>query len=279
MNPNQAVWDKGDFSRIAETYRQSGADIVGRLGITPGMAVLDLGCGDGTTAIPAAKLGADVLGVDLTPKLVEAGNRRAKELGLSNCRFEEGDATNLAGLKDHSFDLVVSVFGAMFAPKPFDVAREMVRVTKPGGRIVMGNWIPGDPTLVAQLLKICTAYSPPPPPPPTKTTAAAGFVSPMRWGVEADVLERFGVAGVLAENISFIRETCTFHFPGTPEGFVDAFRRFYGPTMNAFEAAEKNGKAGDLQGELEELFRRQNKSGREDVTTIDANFLRVTVSV
>jgi SAM-dependent methyltransferase len=166
MNPNQAVWDKGDFSRIAETYRQSGADIVGRLGITPGMAVLDLGCGDGTTAIPAAKLGADVLGVDLTPKLVEAGNRRAKELGLSNCRFEEGDATNLAGLKDHSFDLVVSVFGAMFAPKPFDVAREMVRVTKPGGRIVMGNWIPGDPTLVAQLLKICTAYSPPPPPPP-----------------------------------------------------------------------------------------------------------------
>jgi len=270
MNPNQALWEKGDFTRIADSMRQGGEKLVAKLGITPGMKVLDVGCGDGTTAIPEAKLGADVTGVDLTPKLVEAGNRRAKELGLANCRFQQGDASNLQGLKDHSFDLVVSIFGAIFAPRPFDVAKELVRVTRPGGRIVMGNWIPGDPTYVSQILKISSAYSPPPP---------EGFVSPMKWGLEVDVLERFGVAGVPSENISFDRETYTFHFAGKPEGFVDAFRRFYGPTMNAFDAAEKSGKASDLQRELEELFRKHNKSGRDDMTEMDAAFLRVTVSV
>ena len=147
------------------------------------MKVLDLGCGDGTTALPEAQLGADVLGVDIASNLVEAGQRtRARERGLKNCRFQEGDACDLQGLADKSFDLVVSIFGAMFAPKPFDVAKEMVRVTKPGGRIVMGNWIPGDPTLVAQILKISSAYTPPPP---------EGFVSPMTWGVEGNVIERF----------------------------------------------------------------------------------------
>ena len=191
-----------------------------------------LGCGDGTTAIPAAKLGADVLGVDIARNLVEAGNRRAKEHGLTNCRFQEGDATNLHQLPDQAFDLVVSIFGAMFAPKPFDVAKEMVRVTRPGGRIVMGNWIPNDPTLVAQILKISSAYTPPPP---------EGFISPMTWGVESHVIERFAGAGVPAEKISFERDTFTFNFPGAPAALVDEFRKYYGPTMNAFEAAEKNG--------------------------------------
>jgi len=163
MNPNKALWEKGDFTRIAESMRESGTAVVSGLGITKGMKVLDLGCGDGTTALPEAKLGADVLGVDIARNLVEAGNRRAREQGLSNCRFQEGDATDLRELDDGRFDLVVSIFGAMFAPKPFDVAREMVRVTRPGGRIVMGNWIPNDPTLVAQLLKISSAYTPPPP--------------------------------------------------------------------------------------------------------------------
>lgn len=270
MNPNKALWEKGDFVRIAETMRESGEAIVAKLGITKGMKVLDLGCGDGTTAIPEAKLGADVTGVDIARNLVEAGNRRAKELGLSNCRMQEGDATNLQSIADHSFDLVVSIFGAMFAPKPFDVAKGMVRVTKPGGRIVMGNWIPGDPTLVAQILKISSAYSPPPP---------EGFVSPMKWGVEADVIERFGAAGVPAENISFDRDTYMFNSPGSPEAFVDTFCTFYGPTMNTVEAAEKNGKAADLRRELEDLFRKQNKSGRDDVTSIPATFLRVTVAV
>ena len=154
MNPNKALWEKGDFTRIAENMRENGEAFVKGLGITKGLKVLDLGCGDGTTALPAAKLGADVLGVDIASNLVAAGNKRAKDQGLANCKFQEGDASNLQGLRDQTFDLVVSIFGAMFAPRPFDVAKEMVRVTRPGGRIVMGNWIPNDPTLVAQILKI-----------------------------------------------------------------------------------------------------------------------------
>src|SRR5678809_1162905 len=197
-NPNKALWEKGDFTRIADTMREGGDTLVQRLGITKGMKVLDLGCGDGTTALPAARLGANVLGVDIARNLVEAGNARARAEGLTNCRFQQGDASNLEALADRSFDLVISVFGAMFAPKPFDVAREIVRVTRPGGRIVMGNWIPNDPTLVAQILKISSAYSPPPP---------DGFISPMTWGIEANVIERFGAAGVPSEKISFARDT------------------------------------------------------------------------
>ncbi|HZJ37770.1 MAG TPA: methyltransferase domain-containing protein [Chthoniobacterales bacterium] len=269
-NPNKALWEKGDFTRIAETMRESGEALVQQLGITKGLKVLDLGCGDGTTALPEAKLGAEVLGVDIARNLVEAGSRRAKEQGLTNCKFQEGDATNLQGLPDKSFDLVVSIFGAMFAPKPFDVAKEMVRVTRPGGRIVMGNWIPNDPTLVAQILKISSSYTPPPP---------EGFVSPMTWGIESNVIERFGAAGVAKENVSFKRDTFIFNFAGTPSGFLDEFRKYYGPTMNAFEAAEKNGRAADLQKELEVLFNSQNKSSRKDATSIPATFLRVTVAV
>jgi alkyl hydroperoxide reductase subunit AhpC/2-polyprenyl-3-methyl-5-hydroxy-6-metoxy-1,4-benzoquinol methylase len=269
-NPNKALWEKGDFTRIAESMRESGEALVQRLGITTGLKVLDLGCGDGTTAIPAARLGADVLGVDIARNLVEAGNKRAQEQGLTNCRFQEGDATNLHKLEEQSFDLIVSVFGAMFAPKPFEVAREMVRVTRPGGRIIMGNWIPGDPTLVAQILKISSAYTPPPP---------EGFISPMTWGVENHVIERFAAAGIPKENISFARDTYTFNFPSSPAEFVAAFRKYYGPTMNAFEAAEKNGRAADLQKELEALFIGQNKGPRTDVTSIPATFLRVTVAV
>jgi ubiquinone/menaquinone biosynthesis C-methylase UbiE len=267
MNPNKALWEKGDFTRIAETMRESGTKLVGELGINKGMKVLDLGCGDGTTAIPEAKLGAEVLGVDIAKNLVDAGNARAKNEGLSNCLFEEGDATDLHDLKDQSFDLVVSIFGAMFAPKPFDVAKEMVRVTRPGGRIVMGNWIPGDPTLVAQILKISSAYTPPPP---------EGFISPMLWGVEASVIERFEKAGVPKENISFKKEQFTFNASYSPKEFVNQFRQYYGPTMNAFDAAEKNGKTAELQQELEELFTRQNKT-EPAATSIDASFLLVTV--
>src|SRR6478609_9546354 len=207
MNPNKALWEKGDFTRIANAMRESGEALVARLGVGKGMTVMDLGCGDGTTALPEAKLGADVLGVDIARNLVEAGNKRAGEAGLSNLRFQEGDASNLEGIADTSFDLVVSIFGAMFAPHPFEVAKEMVRVTKPGGRIVMGNWIPGDPTLVAQILKISSAYSPPPP---------EGFVSPMLWGVEKDVTERFGAAGIAGKNIAFLRDTYMFRFPIPP---------------------------------------------------------------
>lgn len=269
-NPNKALWEKGDFTRIAESMRASGDALVAGLGITKGLKVLDLGCGDGTTALPEARLGADVLGVDISSYLVAAGNGRARAEGLANCRFEEGDASDLHELKDGSFDLVVSFFGAMFAPKPFDVAREMARVTRPGGRIVMGNWIPNDPTLVAQILKISSGFSPPPP---------EGFVSPMTWGVEDHVIERFAGAGVPKDNIAFARETWTFDFPGAPSAFVDIFRTYYPPTMNAFDAADKNGRAQDLQRELVDLFNSQNKSGSEDTTSIAATFLKVTATV
>lgn len=268
MNPNKALWEKGDFTRIAETMRESGTALVAQLGITPDLEVLDLGCGDGTTAIPAAKLGANVLGVDIASNLVVAGNKRVKAEGISNCTFQEGDATDLHALRDQSFDLVVSIFGAMFAPRPMEVAREMVRVTRPGGRIIMGNWIPGDPTLVAQILKISSAYTPPPP---------EGFISPMLWGVESHVIERFGNAGIPKENISFLRDTFTFKAPFAPTELVRRFRDYYGPTMNAFEAAEKNGKAAELQHELEDLFASQNQSKENSKTSIPATFLRVTV--
>ena len=268
MNPNQALWEKGDFTRIAQSMRESGESLVRELAVAKGLKVLDLGCGDGTTALPAAKLGAEVLGVDIARNLVDAGNKRAKEQGLANCKFQEGDASDLSELKDESFDLVVSIFGAMFAPKPFDVAKEMVRVTRPGGRIVMGNWIPNDPTLVAQILKISAAYSPPPP---------EGFISPMTWGIESNVVERFGAAGVPKEKIPFLRDTYTFNFAGAPAELLHEFRTYYGPTMNAFEAAEKNSRASDLQNELEALFNAQNKSSSKDTTSIPATFLRVTV--
>jgi len=270
MNPNKALWEKGDFTRIAASMRQSGEALVKGLGVTNGLSVLDLGCGDGTTALPAARLGANVLGVDIARNLVEAGNKRAKDEGLANCRFQEGDASDLRDLQDRTFDLAVSVFGAMFAPKPFEVAKEMVRVTKRGGRIVMGNWIPNDPTLVAQILRISSSYSPPPP---------EGFISPMTWGVETNVIERFGGAGIPKEQISFVKDTYMFNFPGSPAEFVAAFRDYYGPTMNAFEAAEKNNRAADLQRELEALFTSQNQSAVNDRTSIPATFQRVTVSV
>lgn len=268
ISPNQALWEKGDFTRIAATMRESGEALVERLGDLRGVKVLDLGCGDGTTAIPAARRGAAVLGIDIARNLVAAGNARAASLGLANCTFQQGDASDLSDVADDSFDLVVTIFGAMFSPRPFDVAKEMVRVTRPGGRIVMGNWIPNDPTLVAQILRISSAYSPPPP---------QGFVSPMTWGVEANVIERFEAAGIVRDKISFARDTFTFASPGTPAALVAEFRKYYGPTMNAFAAAEEQGRAADLQRELEALFERENRSQIQ--TSIPATFLRVTVAV
>jgi SAM-dependent methyltransferase len=266
MNPNKALWEKGDFTRIAASMRASGEALVRDIGVTPGTQVLDLGCGDGTTAVPAAQLGANVLGVDIASNLVAAGNARAEALGLGNLTFQEGDASDLNELQDESFDLVISIFGAMFAPRPFDVAKEIVRVTRPGGRIVMGNWIPGDPTLVAQILKISATYSPPPP---------ADFVSPMTWGVEDDVTERYTAAGVPEDRISFQRDTYTFNYPGQPSELVAEFRTYYGPTMNAFEAAAANGREAELQAELVALFNEQNTSSES--TSIPATFLRVKV--
>ena len=265
-NPNKALWEKGDFTKIAETMRQSGEELVATLGIAPGMSLLDLGCGDGTTALPAAQLGAKVTGVDIAANLVAAGNIRAKAAGLSNLSFEEGDASALVRLADASFDMVLTVFGAMFAARPFDVAGEMLRVTKPGGKIVMGNWIPGDPTLVARILKISSAYTPPPP---------EGFVSPMLWGDEEQVRARFAVQGIRPDRITFERATWTFRHNAPPSELLAIFRDYYGPTMNAFEAASRDGRADQLERELTELFNARNKGGER--TEIPATYLKVTV--
>lgn len=269
MNPNKLLWEKGDFTQLAATMRESGEALVSTLGIKRDLRVMDLGCGDGTTAIPAAKLGAQVIGVDIASNLVKAGNIRAKAEGLTNCVFREGDAVDLGDIPNESFDLVVSIFGAMFAPKPFEVAKEMVRVTRPGGKIVMGNWIPGDPTLVAQILKISSSFTPPPP---------EGFISPMLWGVEENVTARFENAGISKENITFEKATFTFNAPYAPSAFVNVFKRYYGPTMNAFEAAEKDGKTNELQHQLEVLFNNQNTSNVAGITSIPATFLKVTVT-
>ncbi len=271
MNPNQALWEKGDFTEIASLMRQSGEAVVRSLGVTPPLRVLDLGCGDGTTAVPLAQLGAQVVGIDIARNLVEAGNRRAAAAGLKSLSFQHGDACSLEGVADDSFDLTLSVFGAMFAPRPLDVAREMVRVTRPGGRIVMGNWIPNDPTSwVSQLLRISTSFLPPPP---------EGFVSPMTWGVEAHILERFGQAGIPAGDILMVRDTFHFVSPDlTPTQTVELFRQYYGPTMNAFDAAQASGKADELRQQLLELTEGQNEDAGGGLS-IRATFMRVVVNV
>lgn len=269
VSPNRALWQKGDFSEIAAFMRQSGETLVESLGIVPPLRAMDLGCGDGTTALPLARLGADVTGIDLTPRLVAAGNRRAAAAGLTRLRFIEGDACELHGVEDGAFDLSLSVFGAMFAPRPFEVARQMVRVTRPGGRVVMGNWIPGDPTFVSELLRVSSAFTPPPP---------EGFISPMLWGVESHIVERFTQAGIPRENIAMVKDTYYFtHAEKTPADFIDLFERFYGPTMLAVEAAEKAGRASALHQQLVELAQAHNKS--QAGTFIPASFLRVTVTV
>src|SRR4051812_39226039 len=270
MNPNKALWEKGDFTEIAAFMRQSGEAVIQSMAITPPLRVLDLGCGDGTTAIPLARTGAEVTGINIARNLVEAGNKRALAAGLSRLKFRQGDACNLEGVDDDSFDLTVSIFGAMFAPKPFDVAKEMVRVTKQGGRIVMGNWIPNDPTFVSQVLKISSAFTPPPP---------EGFISPMTWGVESHIIERFGQAGVPREKITMVKDTYYFASPDkSPTEFIELFETFYGPTMNAVEAAQKGGKAQELHNQLVELAKAQNKT--KDVgILIPATFMRVTVSL
>jgi ubiquinone/menaquinone biosynthesis C-methylase UbiE len=271
MNPNKALWEKGDFTEIAAFMRESGEALVRSIGVQPPLHVLDLGCGDGTTALPMAQLGADVTGIDIASNLVAAGNQRAAKAGLKNIRFQEGDACDLTGMADGAFDLSITIFGAMFAPRPFDVAKELVRVTKKGGRIVMGNWIPNDPdSYVSQLLKISSAYTPPPP---------EGFVSPMTWGVESHIHERFGKAGVPASAITLKKDTFLFVKTGvTAEQYVDLFARYYGPTMNAVDAARANGKEKAIRDELVALTKSFNQGGNTNIS-IPATFMRVTVAV
>lgn len=269
MNPNKELWEKGDFSKLAATMRASSDALVESLGITPGMKVLDLACGDGATALPMARRGADVLGIDIARNLVAAAQARVAAEGLANCRIVEGDACELSALDDDSFNLVVSIFGAMFAPCPVEVARSMVRVTRPGGRIVMGNWIPGDPTMVAQILKLLSEYGPPPP---------EGFVPPTMWGVEANVLDRFGQAGVPPGAITAEPAFYEFHLDAPPAELAALFMTYFGPVMRVFEALGEGPRAEELRGKLTGLIARENRGG-DDRTDIAARYLRVTVSV
>jgi SAM-dependent methyltransferase len=269
-NANKMLWEKGDFTEIAAFMRPSGEALVKSIGIAIPSRVLDLGCGDGTTAVPLAQLGAEVVGIDIARNLVDAGNRRATEAGLQRLKFQEGDACNLEGVCDHSFDLTISVFGAMFAPKPFDVAKEMVRVTKPGGRVVMGNWIPNDPTFVSQLLKISSSFMPPPP---------EGFVSPMTWGVDSHVFERFAQAGVRKEKSPWSRTAGTLRRRTKSSAGHGIFYSILWPNDECRRSGAKTGKLDELHGQLLEL-RNLGRIRLSPVAapSIPATFLRVTRS-
>ena len=271
MNPNKALWEKGDFTRIAEGMRESGEALVADIGIGP---VCKCSISVAATARPPCLLRGKAPTCSASTSRATssrpgtAGRRRRVSRTAGSRRATLRTSKVSATIRS---TLTVSIFGAMFAPKPCDVAKEMVRVTRPGGRIVMGNWIPNDPTLVAQILKISSAYSPPPP---------EGFVSPMTWGVEERGhrtvhRRRRAVREHRVPNGTRIASS----IPPHPPSVVGEFRNYYGPTMNAFAAAEENGRTADLEGELVSLFEAQNESGDENATSIPATFLRVTVSL
>ncbi len=254
----KAVWSAGDFGQIAEAYLAGAAEFVERLNLKPGEKVLDVGCGAGSTALPAARAGGRVTGVDLAPVMVEEARKNAEAEGL-NCRFEEGDAEALS-FEDESFDTVISIFGAMFAPRPERVAAELIRVCRAGGRIAMGNWTPS--SFVGQMLKIHGAHVPPP----------AGMPSPALWGDEATLRERLkdGIAGLQIK-----KRLMKFSFPFSPEETVEHFRRFYGPSQKTFDALEADEeKQSALRGELENHWKTHNQA-TDGTTTIESEYLEV----
>lgn len=252
----RATWIAGDFGQIAKYYTTQAEDFVNRLGITPGMKVLDVACGTGNTALPAARLDAIVTGVDIAPNLVEQARENAKREGL-NVQFDEGDAEALDyGVA--SFDAVITMFGAMFAPRPELVATELKRVTRPGGFIAMANWTPTG--FIGKMFKTMSGHVPPP----------AGMPSPVLWGVEETVRERFG------EGISELRATpqiIKFGFPFSPAEVVEHFRSYYGPTQKAFGLLDETKQAA-LRKDLEELWSAHNRA-TDGTTEVEAEFLEV----
>src|SRR5262245_57345790 len=232
----KATWISGDFEQIAKSYRSGATEFVGRLAIKPGEQILDVACGTGNLAIPAAWNGATVTGVDIAPNLLEQARVQAKAEGLV-IQFDEGDAEDLP-YEDASFDSVVTMFGAMFAPRPNITAAEMIRVCRPGGRIAMANWTPAG--FIGQMFKIVGKYVPPP----------AGVPSPVLWGDEATVSERFN--GNIA-SLKLTARLITFNFPFRASEVVETFRRYYGPTYRAFAALDEAGQAA-LHRELEQLW-------------------------
>lgn len=251
----QATWSAGDFGQIARFYASQAEDFIKRLDLKPGMKVLDVACGTGNTALPAARTGATVTGVDIAPNLVEQVRQNAKAEGL-NARFDEGDAEALP-YENANFDAVVTMFGAMFAPRPELVASELKRVCRPGGFIAMANWTPSG--FIGQMFKTTAAHVPPPP----------GMASPVLWGVEETVRER------LSEGISKLDtrlQKITWEFPFSPAEVVEHFRLYYGPTQKAFGALDDEKQAA-LRKDLEQLWATHNQA--TDGTKVEGEYLEV----
>ena len=252
----RATWIAGDFGQIAKFYTDEAADFVNRLNLQPGMKVLDVACGTGNLALPAARAGADVTGVDIAPNLVEQARENAKREGLK-AKFDEGDAEALP-YDDASFDAVVTMFGAMFAPRPELVAAELKRVTRPGGIIAMANWTPAG--FIGQMFKTMGAHVTPP----------AGMPSPLLWGVEENVRQRLG------EGISRLEskpQMLKFAFPFSPAEVVEHFRSFYGPTQKAFGTLDESKQAA-LRKDLEQLWSTHNRA-TDGTTDVDSEYLEV----
>ena len=252
----RAAWTAGDFGVIARQVEEDEAVFVERLNVTPGMKVLDVACGTGNTAIPMARRGADVIGVDIAPNLLAQARERARAEGV-RARFEEGDAEQLA-FADGAFDLVVSVFGAMFAPRPERVAAELTRVCRSGGRIAMGNWTPD--SFAGQSYRMTAKYLPPPP----------GLAPPVLWGDEATVRQR------LSDGISKLetnRRTATFHLPFTEAEAVEHYRRYFGPTIRTFEALDP-ARQEAYRKEYEALWK-ANNTATDGTIVLPSTFLEV----
>lgn len=252
----KATWMAGDFGQIANFTAEEAKTFVGRIDIKPGAQVLDVACGTGNTAIPAAKAGGKVTGVDIATNLLEQARKRAASERL-DARFEEGDAEELP-YADQSFDVVLTMFGAMFAPRPERVAAELIRVCKPGGVIAMANWTPHG--FVGKQFQVTAKIAPPPP----------GIPPPVLWGDESTVRRR--LAGGTAR-LSCTRHRVQFASPLTPKEMVDFFRRYFGPTQMAFSRLDAARQA-DLAAQLESLWVEHN-TATDGTTAIEGEYLEV----
>jgi len=252
----KAMWMAGDFGEVARHIETGAEEFIARLAPGAGERVLDVACGSGNLAMPAARAGAVVTGVDIATNLLEQARARAAAEGLT-VEFDEGDAEALP-YPDAAFDLVVSMFGAMFAPRPELVAAELVRVCRPGGRIAMANWTPEG--FIGQMFKITGRHVPPPP----------NMPSPLRWGDEETVRERMreGVA-----DLRLTRRACPFEYPFPPAEVVESFRQFYGPTQRAFAALDADGQAA-LREDLERLWSEHNRA-TDGTSYVEGEYLEV----
>jgi SAM-dependent methyltransferase len=252
----KATWMSGDYGHFAKYLEPGALEFLARINIEPGARVLDVACGAGQTAIPMSRAGAKVIGVDIATNLIEQARARAQAENL-DARFEEADAEMLP-YDDGSFDIVVSLIGAMFAPRPDLVAAELKRVCRPGGKIIMGNWTPTG--FVGQMFKIHGKHVPPP----------AIMPPPLKWGDEEIVRERFN-NGILHLKLS--RHLYPFRYPFSPSGVVEFFRTYYGPSYKAFTALDAE-KQSALRGDLEQLWTEHN-TATDGTTSIESQYLEV----